>query len=179
MKRIKGTQGVLLLSLMLLFGCESANHATAVQGGDLTVTPVSYTFSVTMKNKTYSIAKKELFAYLEANKDTLLVYGAEIAWSGKKGQVLAQNASKWLISAGSPRGLVTKDVNPSLIGNAVSITTTVYQVQTRPCNLRVLGNYHSGDDGCYSDNIRWQAMLHPNRKLSGQVKTTLLTPQEQ
>ncbi|SKA69023.1 hypothetical protein [Enterovibrio nigricans] len=157
-------------------GCENINYATAVQGGDLTVTPITYTFTVTMKNKTLGVAKKELFAYLKENKDSLLVYGADISWSGKKGQLLAQEASKWLLSAGSPSELVIEGDNALLTGSAVSITTTVHQVQTRLCNLRVIGHYHSGDDGCYSENLRWHAMVHPERKLAGQAKTTLLTP---
>ncbi|PKF48968.1 hypothetical protein AT251_22350 [Enterovibrio nigricans] len=169
MTTTKRTPIALLLSTLWLV-VKNINYATAVQGGDLTVTPITYTFTVTMKNKTLGVAKKELFAYLKENKDSLLVYGADISWSGKKGQLLAQEASKWLLSAGSPSELVIEGDNALLTGSAVSITTTVHQVQTRLCNLRVIGHYHSGDDGCYSENLRWHAWFTLKGSWQGKPK---------
>ncbi|MGF1769711.1 hypothetical protein L4D06_20290 [Enterovibrio makurazakiensis] len=166
-----------VLSTSFLFACSSLPHRTAVQGGDVTVTPVTYTYAVSLKNKKSKLAKKELFTYLKNNKDDLLVYGAEISWKGHSAKRLAMEASRWLISAGTPRELVTLQSDSSQVVDIISLSTTIYQVQTHTCNERVIGQYHSGDDGCYSDNLRWQSMLHPDRKLAGQNRTTVL-PQD-
>lgn len=167
------------LSLLLL-GCENASHSTAVSGGDLTVTPVTYTYTVTLKDGKTAKAKKELFNYLQNNKKTLLVYGANITWTNKQTKALADSASKWLISSGTPIELVKVVQSPDTKQpGAISLSTRLYQVQTHLCKFRSISNYHSGDDGCYSDNLRWQAMLHPDRKLAGYSNITADNTQDQ
>ncbi|CZF81108.1 hypothetical protein GCE9029_02401 [Grimontia celer] len=163
----------IVIGALTLTGCQQVHHL-AVEGGDLTVTPVTYTYTISLKNKKRFQAKEELFAYLRENKKRLLIYGAEISWKGKNAKKLAQDASTWLVESGTPSELVNLRSSDSEALSMISLSTTIYQVQTRTCNERVIGQYQSGDDGCYSDNLRWQAMLHPDRKLAGQNRITVL-----
>ena len=167
------------IGTLMLAGCTGLSHRFGVQGGDVTVIPVTYTYTVSVKNQKNKLAKQELFTYLKQNKNNLLIYGAQISWKGEAGKKLAKDASVWLISAGTPNELVTLSPASSHASNMVALSTTVYQVQPRVCNERIIGQYHSGDDGCYSDNLRWQAMLHPDRKLAGQSRTAILTKNSQ
>ncbi|KKD60222.1 hypothetical protein RN22_12125 [Grimontia sp. AD028] len=163
----------IVIGSLTLIGCQQTQHLAA-EGGDITVTPVTYTYTISLKSKKRLQAKEELFAYLRENKKKLLIYGAEISWKGKDARKLAQDASKWLIRSGTPSDLVNLRSSDSEVFSMISLSTTIYQVQTRTCNERVIGQYQSGDDGCYSDNLRWQAMLHPDRKLAGQNRITVL-----
>lgn len=170
---------IVLALVASMSGCQNPQHFSAVQGAELSVTPVTYTYSVTLKSKSQKVAQKELFAYLEENKGPLLIYGADIKWKGKRGQQLAKQASKWLVRNGAPSELVEVSKGKFDAAAVVSVSTTLSQVQVPMCNYRSITNYHNGDDGCHADTLRWQSMLHPDKKLAGQVKTSFVTPEQQ
>ncbi|MBE1276663.1 hypothetical protein [Enterovibrio baiacu] len=177
MSRKAYTQHILLSTfLFMMLGCAPK---PSIEASSVLVTPVTYEYQISLKNKKRQPAKQELFAYLEQNRYALQVHGAEIKWQGKEGKALANMARQWLLRQGTPSEKAELVSSSTLAKNSILLSTTVHQVQAPECAPIVIGEYHHGDDGCTQQVMRWQSMVYPDKKLSGTPRLSISSPNTQ
>lgn len=167
--------GFILASTFSLTACSGG---PAVEGTSVLVTPVTYHYSVTIKNGQFQPAKTEMTAYLDANVHALLTHGATVTWRGDKAQRIASESYQWLLAKGAPPGRLALKQDDSGSEESVTISTRIHQVQTPDCGTVVIGRYHTGKDGCRVNSLRWASMVYPENKMAGKVKTALVITEE-
>ncbi|WP_407334228.1 hypothetical protein [Enterovibrio sp. 27052020O] len=173
---------LLAVALSLSVTLSGCSKGPTIMGSDLLVTPVTYEYSVTIKKDALKTAQSEVSAYLDQNEYALLVHGATISWSGIHGKKMANNAYQWLIKRGiSPNKLLLSQAkgtgkNTSTKQNAITLSTTIHQVQTPDCSYNIISQYHRNNDGCSSEAMRWESMVYPENKLAGQGRLSIFTP---
>ncbi|USH05079.1 hypothetical protein K6Q96_17785 [Grimontia kaedaensis] len=167
----------LLPSLITLSLTACSANSPIADRSNLSVTPVNYQYSVSVKKDGIMRARDEIDAYLILNRKALLVYGAKISWNGKQGQKLAQKSYRWLIRNGVSPESVSLQNSSALEIDSVTISSLIYQVQAPSCDKVIISGDNHGNVGCTVEALRWESMVYPERKIAGQSQISGIVPQ--
>ncbi|CZF80696.1 MULTISPECIES: hypothetical protein [Grimontia] len=167
----------LITSFTVLALAACSTNSPTVDGSHLSVAPVSYQYSISVKKDGIMRAREEIDAYLLLNRKALLVYGAKISWKGKQGQKLAQKSYLWLIRQGLSPEKVSLQTSSGLEMDSITISSLIYQVQAPSCDYVIISGDNRGNDGCTVETMRWESMVYPERKISGQSQISGVLPQ--
>ena len=156
------------LSISLVMGM--AGCAEIIQereGAQLQLVPITNTYQLTIKPKKDQQAWQQVQDYVEQHWDVLSVEAIDINWFSRRGKKLADK----LVSQLKKKGIGAEMIDLNRVANGgsghfdLSISTTKYKVITEVCDYVQVGHFGAYPEGCYTENARWQSMVHPEKML--------------
>ncbi|MEZ9473048.1 hypothetical protein AB4211_22305 [Vibrio lentus] len=156
----------LFTSVLVIVSSGCAETVQERRGQSIEVIPFQHSSSFMVKKS--GQIKTELFDFIDGNIDVIIENGVSILWHTQQGKQLAELATKYMTNKGINHKLIALKQTDSPNERPFDLTLqyTEYKIVTQICSYESIGRFGSIETGCYTDNIRWQSMVNPERMLS-------------
>jgi hypothetical protein len=156
----------------MVIALSSCTHVSDREGTHADVYPIEYTMGFDLNDVASNRAAKELDSFIDQYWSLIIAQPITLTATTPKGYRLASETQKDLLKRGvEPSNIVLKeqrDVSPY----DFEISIRKYHVNVPVCTYHSINNYDQGDDGCYTEGVRWPSMVRPERMI---IKDDLAT----
>ncbi|MEZ8193861.1 hypothetical protein [Vibrio cortegadensis] len=157
---------VILIATLLLSGC--AEHVAERTGTQIDVVPVTYSLALKIKPQQHKAAQDELDEFIANHWKLIVDQEVTLVWRTNLGQKWAKKTRTSLIKNGVDEKQIAVTQANAGFGERFDfeIKTRVHKAIVSICDYAAVGHHGETNDGCYSDNARWQSMVNPENMLN-------------